>query len=85
VDTSNSEKRTISGHHLPVSLSVPRARPSLSRSAPPAAFLAQLIESARTGAPASTAQETLASQFYRSTEASDLKRVPMGYRKSVSA
>jgi len=85
VDTSKPEKRTISGHHLPVSLSVPRARPSLADSAPPAAFLAQLIESARAGTPASASRETQASRFYRSAETSDLKRIPRGYRKSVSA
>lgn len=85
MDTSDPKKRTISGHHLPVSLSVPRARPSLARSSLQAAFLAQLIESARAGTSASASRETRASQFYRSAETSDHKRVPMGYRKSVSA
>ncbi|WP_338608945.1 hypothetical protein V6617_02785 [Pelagibacterium nitratireducens] len=85
MDTSKPEKRTISGHRLPVSLSVPRARPSLAGSAPQAAFLAQLIDSARASTPASPSRESRASQFYRAIETSDLKRLPMGYRKSVSA
>ena len=85
MDTGKPDKRTISGHRLPVNLSVPHARPSLARSAPQAAFLAQLIESARAGTSASASRETRASQFYRSAETSDQKRVPMGYRKSVSA
>lgn len=85
MDTGKTEKRTISGHRLPVSLSVPRAKPSLAGSAPQATFLAQMIESARVGTPAPPSRESPASQFYRAIETSDLKRVPMGYRKSVSA
>jgi len=44
----------------------------------PAAFLAQLMN-----APLPVARDRLASQHYRSTETSDVRRVPMGYRKSV--
>ncbi|WP_417583724.1 hypothetical protein [Pelagibacterium sp.] len=83
MDTNRQEKRTISGQRLPMNLAVPRA--SQSRGAPPAAFLAQLIESARAGTSASASRENRASQYYRTTETSDLKRVPTGYRKSVSA
>jgi len=46
----------------------------------PAAFLVQLMN-----APLPVARDGLASQHYRSAETSDVRRLPMGYRKSVLA
>lgn len=85
VDRNAASKRHISAHRLPVSLPLPRARPPSD--APAAAFLVQLMEPPRKVATITTpvSRDTLASQRYRSAETSDVKRVPMGYRKSVIA
>lgn len=74
--TVNGNKRRISAHKLPISL--PRPGALLSERAPQAAFLVQLLG---TGASISDAQ---ANHSYRAAEASATKRIPTGYRKSVS-
>lgn len=83
LDRNEASKRSISAHRLPVSLPVPRAPRPLR--VPPAPFLAQLMDAPHSMASLPLSRDGLASQRYRSTEASDVKRVPMGYRKSVLA
>ena len=64
---------------------MPRARPA---NAPEATFLAQLLSgpSDRTlGRALPATREGSANTAYRRTDTSDVKRMPMGYRKSISA
>lgn len=81
--TSQDIKRIVSAHRLPVSLPLPRSnRPTLQ----PAAFLTQLLESAMPPADAPmVTRESEAARRYLLTETSDRRRMPVGYRKSVSA
>lgn len=74
-------KRYISTHRLPVSLPFTRSKANIA-GAPQAAFLTQLLGTPQraVGQPAPQAFST-----YRSVETSDLKRMPMGYRKTLSA
>ncbi|SDG13586.1 hypothetical protein [Pelagibacterium luteolum] len=74
-------KRYVSAHRLPVSLPLARPKPSTA-GAPQAAFLTQLL-----GTPQRTGGQSAPQAFstYRSVETSDLKRMPMGYRKALSA
>lgn len=74
-------KRTVSAHRLPVSLPLARAKPHVS-GAPQAAFLTQLLVSPQRLSSSGAPQ---AFSAYRDVEASDHKRMPMGYRKAVSA
>ena len=77
LDRNEASKRYISAHRLPVSVPLPRVpRPSPM----PAAFLVQLMN-----APLPVARDEQASQHYRSAETSDVRRLPVGYRKSVLA
>ncbi len=82
MSASHGTKRHISAHRLPVSLSVPRAKPSLARSAPGAAFLTQLMQSPPNPGLTGQPRESYASATYRRTEVSDVKRMPAGYRTS---
>jgi hypothetical protein len=88
VNGSETKKRNISAHNLPISLGGPRPRPEMSRPGPASAFLAQLLAT-RENAPLARARgqerETLATRTYRTVEASDIKRMPVGYRKTLSA
>lgn len=82
----NDTKRYVSGHRLPVSLPLSRAARTPAALDMPAAFVAQLLTSApANGRPADRARENHADRAYRGVEASDRKRLPMGYRKAVSA
>jgi hypothetical protein len=82
VDRNEGSKRIVSAHRLQVSLPLPRSvRPTLQA----AAFVTQLLE-ASTPSPhaAATTRESEATRRYRLTETSDQRRLPAGYRKSVS-
>lgn len=84
---SDTKKRSISAHNLPIGLVAPRPRVDGARAARPAsAFLAQLLAT-RENAPLMRAprRESVATITYRSVEVSDVKRMPMGYRKTLSA
>lgn len=80
------EKRNISAHNLPMAFQSVPARSALPR--PAAAFLAQLLSGSQSssliGKPLN-AQDMQVNGTYRRVEASDIKRIPQGYRKSVSA
>lgn len=75
MDAKSAKNRTVSAHRLPVSLPLPRS----ARPTPQAAFITQLLGSGV------VARETQATERYRLAEASDKRRMPVGYRKSVSA
>lgn len=83
-----SEKRTISAHNLPIAIGRPAPRPSLARIATQSAFVAQLIAT-RDAVPIQRARrrasDSEASSAYRLTNALDTKRIPLGYRKALSA
>ncbi|RDE07591.1 hypothetical protein [Pelagibacterium lacus] len=72
-------KRIVTGHRLPVSLPLPRPVPAVAR--PPAPFLAQLLATAPMRPAAGGA---MADSAYRHAEGSDAKRMPMGYRKTLT-
>lgn len=82
----NDTKRYVSGHRLPVSLPLSRAGRPAATLDMPAAFVAQLLTSVPSnGGPVGPARENQADRAYRGVEASDRKRLPMGYRKALSA
>lgn len=74
--------RPNSGQRLPISLSVPRARAWPGTVRPGAAFLAHLLS----GKPnIAQPRPHAADRLYRQAEASDIKRLPPGFRKNLSA
>lgn len=79
-------KRNISAHNLPMGIALPRRTPA--RDKPAAAFLTQLLAT-RDAAPLERVRlgnaGNAAASLYRRVETSDVKRVPMGYRKTLSA
>lgn len=82
----NDTKRYVSGHRLPVSLPLSRAGRSAAAVDMHAAFVAQLLVSIpAAGGATDHAREHQADSAYRGVEASDAKRMPMGYRKALSA
>ncbi|MCD7061336.1 hypothetical protein [Pelagibacterium xiamenense] len=84
----DSEKRIISAHNLPIAIERPAPRPSLVRISTQSAFAAQLIAT-RDGMPVQRARRRAsdgeANSAYRLTDTLDVKRVPAGYRKTLSA
>ncbi|WP_116652682.1 hypothetical protein [Pelagibacterium sediminicola] len=74
--------RPISAQRLPIALAVPRPRALPGAARPGAAFLTQLL----TGRPnLSSSSGNEADCTYRRVESSDVKRLPPGYRKNLSA
>lgn len=74
--------RPNSGQRLPISLSAPRPRAFPNAVRPGAAFLAHLLS----GKPNIVQlRPHAADRVYRQTEASDIKRLPPGFRKNLSA
>lgn len=77
-----TRNRPISGQRLPVSLSAPRPRVWPNAARPAAAFLAHLLS----GKPnIAQPRAHAADRLYRQAEASDIKRLPPGFRKNLSA
>lgn len=88
MDRDKNNARPISAHRLPVSLGTPMPRPSLAASRPAAAFLAQLLATRENLPDQRKSGRTVGSEAsgaYRRTESIDVKRMPMGWRKSLSA
>ncbi|WP_404401582.1 hypothetical protein [Pelagibacterium halotolerans] len=83
-----SEKRIISAHNLPMAVERSAQRPPIVRIVTQSAFTAQLIAT-RDAMPIQRARRRAsdgeASSAYRRTDTLDVKRLPMGYRKTLSA
>ena len=85
--SDGGEQRSMPGRYsLP--MAVTRPSPRTVRQAPPSVFLAQLLsthQASPLAGPEVDARDRDASSTYRKVEASDVKRLPLGYRKSLSA
>lgn len=82
MSAERNRDRPISAQRLPVSLALPRPRALPGAARPGAAFLAQLL----TGRPNIAAPRgNEADCAYRRVEMSDIRRLPPGYRKNLSA
>lgn len=80
-------KRIVSAHRLPIALEAPHTRDDHASCGPEAPFVAQLLAT-RDSARMAFAYRRVgseASHAYRRTESSDVKRMPAGYRKTMSA
>lgn len=82
MSAERNRDRPVSAQRLPVSLAAPRPRVLPGAARPGAAFLAQLL----TGRPnIAVPHGSEAECAYRRIEMSDVKRLPPGYRKNLSA
>lgn len=77
-----TRNRPVSAQRLPMGPAPLRARATPHSARPAAAFLAHLLS----GKPnVVQPKENVADRLYRQTEASDVKRLPPGFRKNLSA
>lgn len=82
MSSDGSRDRPISAQKLPVSLAGPRPRAFPDAVRPAAAFLAHILS----GRPnMATPKSATADRLYRQAEKSDIKRMPPGFRKNLSA
>lgn len=79
LSAERNKNRPVSAQRLPIACAAPQPRAFPGALRPAAAFLTQLL-SAR-----STAQSREADSTYREIEKSDIKRVPPGLRRNLSA
>ncbi|WP_127144192.1 hypothetical protein [Pelagibacterium montanilacus] len=83
MDDPESRKRFVSAHRLPVAVGALRVRAPGQPAG--SAFVAQVLATRAPQPEAADARTRAATGAYRLTDRLDVKRMPMGYRKTMDA